>query len=371
MNLATVITSLASALPVVGTSIVGWLWGGFSVSYRQLDYCLENSAFCGNNFFICDYHLLEEFYCKKNKNNLILFNMIGMVKTPQIYSQSADVWTSKIIKTYSTLPASQRLNAEEQAWLVGFYEADGWFGIFKNGKYVQYEFGIELHKRDTPLLYQVKNLYKLSGNIRTLKDRTNMVVFKVRNKKNLITKIVPIFEKYPILGAKKEQFSLFKYHLVEKNTVYSQELNLDYKKYSFFVNNLFSLHKMVEDLMKASYFDFWLVGFINGKGCFSVYTAQKEKNPTCSFEIGQTVDGLLLLSAIQKRLALKANVFFCKKTKHYRLKTTSVSGCANVLKFLHNAKVSLKGHKRIQYIQWAKELRINPRYASIKVPNKL
>lgn len=28
---ATVITSLASAIPVVGDTIVTWLWGGFSV----------------------------------------------------------------------------------------------------------------------------------------------------------------------------------------------------------------------------------------------------------------------------------------------------------------------------------------------------
>lgn len=32
----TVITSLASALPVVGTSIVGWLWGGFCVKFAPL-----------------------------------------------------------------------------------------------------------------------------------------------------------------------------------------------------------------------------------------------------------------------------------------------------------------------------------------------
>jgi len=34
---ATVITSLASALPVVGTSIVGWLWGGFAVDNPTLN----------------------------------------------------------------------------------------------------------------------------------------------------------------------------------------------------------------------------------------------------------------------------------------------------------------------------------------------
>lgn len=34
---ATVITSLASALPIVGESIVRWLWGGFSVDNATLN----------------------------------------------------------------------------------------------------------------------------------------------------------------------------------------------------------------------------------------------------------------------------------------------------------------------------------------------
>lgn len=34
---ATVITSLASAIPVVGDSIVTWLWGGFSVDNATLN----------------------------------------------------------------------------------------------------------------------------------------------------------------------------------------------------------------------------------------------------------------------------------------------------------------------------------------------
>ena len=34
---ATVITSLASALPLVGESIVSWLWGGFSVDNATLN----------------------------------------------------------------------------------------------------------------------------------------------------------------------------------------------------------------------------------------------------------------------------------------------------------------------------------------------
>jgi ubiquinol-cytochrome c reductase cytochrome b subunit len=34
---ATVITNLVSAVPVVGTSIVEWLWGGFSVDNATLN----------------------------------------------------------------------------------------------------------------------------------------------------------------------------------------------------------------------------------------------------------------------------------------------------------------------------------------------
>ena len=33
----TVITSLASAIPIVGTAIVNWLWGGFSVDNPTLN----------------------------------------------------------------------------------------------------------------------------------------------------------------------------------------------------------------------------------------------------------------------------------------------------------------------------------------------
>jgi hypothetical protein len=48
---ATVITNLFSAIPFVGSSIVEWLWGGFSVRISAALNCeilLKNSALCGN-----------------------------------------------------------------------------------------------------------------------------------------------------------------------------------------------------------------------------------------------------------------------------------------------------------------------------------
>ena len=288
----------------------------------------------------------------------VSFSMIGRVKKPSIHSQSADVWTVR----QKTAPASQRLNAEEHAWLVGFYEADGWFGVFKNGKYLQYEFGVEVHKRDEPLLHRIKNQYKLSGKVRARKDRPNIVVFKVRNKKDLITKVVPIFDRFPMLGFKKRQYDFFRYHLMERQAIYSVDLKT--------VQTLKDCTADPQTLVNLSYFDSWLVGFINGEGCFSTYIPKDRPYLECSFNIRQKLDGFLLLSAVKQRLKLKDNVLL-EATGCYHLKTSSVNGCAQALKFLHKAPLKLKGHKRIQFLQWARRMRMSPKYQKIKVPNIL
>ena len=56
--------------------------------------------------------------------------------------------------------AIQRLNAGDLvfAYLVGLIEGDGWFSVAKNGKYVKYEFGIEMNIRDVQLLYKIKEI---------------------------------------------------------------------------------------------------------------------------------------------------------------------------------------------------------------------
>nr|YP_010170445.1 LAGLIDADG homing endonuclease [Phanerochaete carnosa]QRZ60426.1 LAGLIDADG homing endonuclease [Phanerochaete carnosa] len=53
--------------------------------------------------------------------------------------------------------AIQRLNAGDLTYpyLVGLIEGDGWFSITQNGKYLKYEFGIEMSIRDIQLLYKL------------------------------------------------------------------------------------------------------------------------------------------------------------------------------------------------------------------------
>ncbi len=46
----------------------------------------------------------------------------------------------------------------------------------------------------------------------------------------------------------------------------------------------------------------WLVGFVEGEGCFTIYKSLNNTNNTVSFEISQT-NGLQILSAIKTSLS--------------------------------------------------------------------
>ena len=386
----TVITSLASALPVVGTSIVLWLWGGFSVGnqhLKALEYqghqqlarqyliprskdssasylrasasapgtpiFLENSACCEDHFFHGKVHSS--------------FHRIGIVKTLSIHSQFADVWAFHdcfIKKTISTVPASQRLNAEKYAWLIGFYEADGWVSTLKCGKYILYELGIGLHVRDMPLLYQINNEFQLSGSVNVRKDKPDIVYLQIRKKKVLIEKIVPIFDNFPMLGQKKQNYDWFRFHLIENKTIYHADLaNFKFPLTAYVAPS-------VNQLLMKPYYDYWLIGFINGEGCFSTYL-QKNKYMVCSFSVSQTVSGDLLLSTIRTRLKLGPQVYLHKETGNFKLKVTSQADCYKVLQFLRKCPVKLRGHKHVQFVQWVRTMRVTPRYSTLKIPNKL
>lgn len=356
----TVITSLASAIPLVGTSIVNWLWGGFSViqDFQRFYFAFCEEHFKNTNMKICFFHYVE-------KNNYFVFWAIFVchsLKTTKvktlffIKSQFADVWGKKI--KYNSTPASQRLNAKEHALLVGLYEGDGWFQVNKNGKYVQYEFGIQLHKRDLQLLHQIKTKYNLSGTVKQRKDRPDNFILRIRKKADLINKIIPIFDNFAIMGPKQMQYVYFKYHLVEKQTIYFKNLtNNDWR----FVEN------SPQQITQKDYFDQWLVGFTMAEGGFHAYQPKRDKYKVCCFELSQTFGGSRLLNAVKFRLKLNQNVFQNKKTLNWKLKARSSQDCKRVVAFFRFTKPKLMGYKRVQYIRWIKTMKTIYTYRKIRL----
>jgi len=242
------------------------------------------------------------------------------------------------------------------AWLVGFVEGDGWFSITQNGNYCKYEFGIEVSKRDIQLLYKIKEMLGV-GIVQIRKSNEN-AIFRIRSKIHLKNILFPIFDSYPMFTAKYWDYIYFKKNLLDNVILYKE-----FKEYS---RPNYTPFESINNILSSSYFNDWLIGFIEAEGCFTIYKPLNQTNNTVSFEIRQT-NGLQILNAIKTYLSIKANTY-TDKTNSVHLKTTSVEGIQNVINFLNRANAKLKGYKRLQYILFLEELRVNDRYKTLNIP---
>jgi hypothetical protein len=260
------------------------------------------------------------------------------------------------LRFYNVNTNPQRLNSEDLMWFVGFVEGDGSFSINKNGKYAKYEFSIEVSKIDIQLLYKIKSMLGV-GSITFHTSKIELARLKVSSKTDLISIIIPIFDKYNMLTNKHFDFMHFKSCLLN-NIVYYQDVPLYTRPKDPFLK--------VEEILKLLYIDCWLIGFIESKSSFSIYN-ERQFYQTLSFEINQTNE-LEILLAIKKRLSINANPYLYKA--NYNLKTTSIRGIQNVINFLKQTPAKLKGYKRAQYLKWLHSIRANSKYESVNVPFK-
>jgi len=338
---ATVITNLMSAIPWIGQDIVEFIWGGLYIDDPHYgDIVLKILLNAGNSSEIA-YGLIL----------IILLLLITCVKIAVTWRQSAGV------RSISTSQASQRLHAEDliYAYLVGFIEGDGYFTVTKNGLYIIYEFGMELSIKDVELLYKIKKLLGVGIiSFRKRNDGTETVSFRIRNKNHLKKIVLPIFDMYPMFSNKQHDYLFFRKCLT-LDIIYFNDLP-EYKRINHpFLNS-------IDHIINASYFEAWLVGFIEAEGCFSIYNAKKdiEESLTASFDVSQT-NGDVIISAIRQYLSFTTKIYL-DKTNNSKLKVSSVRSIENIIKFLNKAPVKLQGNKKLQYLLWIKALRKIKRY---------
>lgn len=264
------------------------------------------------------------------------------------------------VRSISTSEASQRLHAGDliYAYLVGLFEGDGYFTITKKGKYLTYEFGIELSVRDVQLIYKIKALLGVGKVSFRKRDSIEMVSLRIRNKKHLKEIILPIFDKYAMFSNKQYDYLRFKNALLSDIIYYA-----DLPEYSRPHENL----NDITSIINTFYFPAWLVGFIEAEGCFSIYK-QNGDYSIASFDISQT-DGDVIISAIREYLSFTTSIYVDKNNTS-RLKVSSVRSIENVIKFINNAPVKLLGNKKLQYLLWIKQLRRLDRYSKkINIPS--
>ena len=342
---ATVITNLMSAIPWVGQNIVEFLWGGLNF----------DGPYYGN--------IILKILLNAGKSPLLgvvyglflILMLIISVKITMTWGQSAGV-----NRNIHTSIASQRLHAGSPfyAYLVGLFEGDGFFSITKKGKYLIYELGIEMSIKDVQLIYKIKDLLGIGVVSFRKINEIEMVFLRIRNKDHLKDIIIPIFDKYPMFSNKHSDYLRFKSALLS-NIIYSKDL-IKYIRNDKPLNS-------IENIINASYFSAWLVGFIEAESCFSTYK-NKDDYWIASFDIAQK-DGDILIIAIKNYLSFTTAVHK-DKTNCFKLKVTGVRSIENIIKFLSNEPVKLMGCKKLQYLLWLKQLRTIPRYSEkIKLPS--
>ncbi len=344
---ATVITNLMSAIPWIGQDIVEFLWGGLS----QLLIEEPNNS-----------DVVQQILLNAGISPILVLGYVCVicmdVKKPKSRGQSAGV------RELSTLEAPQRLNAENlnYAYLVGLFEGDGFFTVTKKGIYFQCELGIELSIKDVKLIYKIKDILGVGIIGFRVRNGNSMVYLRVRKKDHLISKVLPIFDRYPLFSNK--QYEDLRLRSVILSNVKLYDAIPIYTRPSLPFNT-------IESIINTPYFSAWLVGFIEAEGCFSVYKLVKDGDYfVASFDISQT-NGEILILAIREYLSLTPKVHKDDKTNSFKLKVSSVRSIENVIKFIDKAPVKLLGHKKIQYILWTKKLRTIPRYVEkIVIPDK-
>jgi hypothetical protein len=151
------------------------------------------------------------------------------------------------VRSIHTSEASQRLHAGDLTYpyLVGLFEGEGYFSVTKKGKYLLYEFGIELSIKDVQFIYKIKNVLGVGKVGFRKRKEIEMVSLRIRDKKHLKQFIFPIFDKYPMFSNKQLDYLRFKDALLS-DIIYSKDLP-EYIRDSKPINS-------IKSITSASYF---------------------------------------------------------------------------------------------------------------------
>lgn len=101
-----------------------------------------------------------------------------------------------------------RMENIKPEWIAGFCTGESSFSILITGKYASIRFSVSQDSRDIILLENI-GLYFSCGKINNYKNREicELVVTRIDD---IVTHIIPFFEKYPIRGSKYNNYLYFK-----------------------------------------------------------------------------------------------------------------------------------------------------------------
>lgn len=271
-----------------------------------------------------------------------------------------------------------------EQWLVGLTDGDGCFSIDRQtGHRCNLTFKISLTKINARLIYYMKEELEC-GHV-TIDEKRKIITFRIRDLKNIQDKLIPIFDKYPLLTSKYYDYIRFKkvLNLLINNPIGENRDFLitkvlledvqhqigvesveELKKSKAYIINDFELMspiwahlvKNVEtDVSVENWKEIisksWLIGFIEAEG--SIYITKKDEDRySHGFGVTQKKDKIVL-EGIKAILHIPAQV---KKNKKgfYSLDNTNKRANFNISDYFKDQFIGLKS---VQYSIWSTSLK--------------
>jgi hypothetical protein len=233
-------------------------------------------------------------------------------------------------------------------WLVGLVDGDGCFSITKNtaNSSWQFTFKIALHQKDKALLMLIKNTLSV-GNVSFAGE--NMWQYRVRNQKDLLNTIIPIFENYPLHTRKQYHFECFKKCLLKPEAC--QPLKKAWNNETLLINMTVNREA---DLLVRPPTKPWVVGFIEAEGSF--YVTKRHENEYChGFGITQRYDHHVIYF-LRHLFKINAQARVRLENGVISLDTTNKNSIAVIVKYFNNV---LLGSKNAEFSVWRKSF-LNP-----------
>ena len=176
------------------------------------------------------------------------------------------------------------------AWFSGFTDAEGSFYIAIS-KICSFRFQINLHKDDLNVLYYIQRLLGF-GEVRLYNNYASFTVTRLKD----ISQLIDIFDKYPLQGSKWLNYRDFV--LAFELYTNSNDSTNALKEIVELKNNMNRLrldYTIPKDKV-INITPYWLLGFIEGEGCFSI---NKHNNYRLDFSLSQSSTNSELMKSIK------------------------------------------------------------------------
>ena len=223
---------------------------------------------------------LLRFVLKSYENNLVINPLPYLIIRRQYTTELSN----------SCCKVNNRDNLLLDPWFItGFTDAEASFLVVfqkspkaKNGYFITTRFKISLHVRDKIILEQFQ-AYFGAGSLQSSGAGRNSIDYVVKSRKELLEKVIPHFDKYPLIAQKRVDYELFKRIL----TILDKKGHLTKSGFEEIISIRSSLNLGLADRILADYPDIvpyprslvfnseipdpqWIAGFTTGEGSFIV-----------------------------------------------------------------------------------------------------